>query len=365
MERLIKHLRYSLILTGLLFSIAVKADVWDNPKIKTYYSENKEFKLVISPLSSPEKYNLWRTYKNNRHPQTRRVLRKKEKFMQNLITSDTILIPCTAELYRVKDTDSISIWKRTLLNYVCPVHAIVANDGSSIATFDNWYSTGYGVNVFVVYDEAGNAKKTYRLDEISPFPLNDYQASISSLYWRDRTRYIDHNRIEITFVTEDDQTSKRNYNVKRLDFDPNERASKNQQVAMDSNPNYDKSLAEKLGGDDYGMKSYFLVILKTGTNATTDQELIRESFRGHLDNINKLVSEEKMVVAGPLGSNDKNYRGIFILNNIASIEEAKEVLQTDPAINNGLLDYEIFTWYGSAALLEYLPAADKIWKLKP
>ncbi|MBN2395104.1 MAG: hypothetical protein JXC36_01425, partial [Candidatus Atribacteria bacterium] len=32
-----------------------------------------------------------------------------------------------------------------------------------------------------------------------------------------------------------------------------------------SNPNYDKSLADKLGGDDYGMKSYFLVILKTGT----------------------------------------------------------------------------------------------------
>ena len=28
-------------------------------------------------------------------------------------------------------------------------------------------------------------------------------------------------------------------------------------------------------------------------------------------------------------------------------------------------DYEIFTWYGSAALPEYLPAADKIWKLKP
>lgn len=31
-----------------------------------------------------------------------------------------------------------------------------------------------------------------------------------------------------------------------------------------SNPNYDKILADKLGGDDYGMKSYFLVILKMG-----------------------------------------------------------------------------------------------------
>ena len=51
--------------------------------------------------------------------------------------------------------------------------------------------------------------------------------------------------------------------------------------------------------------------------------------------------------------------------NIKSIEEAVELLQTDPAIKNGLLDYEIFTWYGSAALPEYLPFSDKIWKSKP
>ena len=132
-----------------------------------------------------------------------------------------------------------------------------------------------------------------------------------------------------------------------------------------SNPNYDKTLAEKLGGDDYGMKSYFLVILKTGPNTTKDKELIAESFRGHMNNINRLVEEGKLVVAGPLGKNENNYRGIFILNNLKSLEEAKVVLLTDPAIKNGLLEYEIFTWYGSAALPEYLPLSDKIWKLKP
>ena len=132
-----------------------------------------------------------------------------------------------------------------------------------------------------------------------------------------------------------------------------------------SNPNYDKTLAEKLGGDDYGMKSYFLVILKTGTNATTNKELIAESFRGHMDNINRLVVEGKLIVAGPLGKNDNNYRGIFILNNLKTIEEAKELLKADLAIKNELLDYEIFTWYGSAALPAYLPFSDKIWKLKP
>lgn len=135
--------------------------------------------------------------------------------------------------------------------------------------------------------------------------------------------------------------------------------------ADNNNPNYDKALAEQLGGDDYGMKAYFFVVLKTGTNSTTDKELISQSFKAHLENIHKLVAEKKLVVAGPLGKNEKQYRGIFILNNIKTEEEAKALLQTDLAIKNGLLDYELYTWYGSAALPEYLTASDKIWKAKP
>ncbi|MDD2299017.1 MAG: YciI family protein [Fermentimonas sp.] len=132
-----------------------------------------------------------------------------------------------------------------------------------------------------------------------------------------------------------------------------------------TNPNYDKQLADKLGGDDLGMKIYYLVILKTGTNKTTDQTIISESFRGHMTNINRLVNEGKMIVAGPLGKNENSYRGIFILHNINSLEEANEILKTDPAIAEGLLDYDIYEWYGSAALPEYLPFSDKIWKLNP
>ena len=135
--------------------------------------------------------------------------------------------------------------------------------------------------------------------------------------------------------------------------------------SLNSNPNYNEELAKKLGGDDYGMKSYFLVILKTGANTTTDKELIRESFEGHFANMSTMVEEGKLIVAGPMGKNENNYRGIFIMDNIDSIEEAKELLQTDPAIKVGLSDYDIFRWYGSAALPEYLPVSDQIWKLKP
>ena len=131
-----------------------------------------------------------------------------------------------------------------------------------------------------------------------------------------------------------------------------------------ANPNYDPELATRLGADDYGMKKYILVILKTGANQTTDKTLINDLFRGHLDNINRLVKEGKLIVAGPMGKNDKNYRGIFILTE-TTVEAAKELLKTDPAIKEGLLDAELYIWHGSAALPEYLEFSDKIWKVKP
>lgn len=131
-----------------------------------------------------------------------------------------------------------------------------------------------------------------------------------------------------------------------------------------SNPNFDPVLAQKLGADDYGMKRYVLVILKTGANQTTDKDVINNSFRGHMDNINLLVKEGKMIVAGPLTKNDKTYRGIFILN-VTTFEEAESLLQNDSAIKEGLLDFELYKWYGSAALPEYLESSDKIWKVNP
>jgi uncharacterized protein YciI len=134
--------------------------------------------------------------------------------------------------------------------------------------------------------------------------------------------------------------------------------------AQNTNPNYDEALAKKLGADDYGMKKYVLVILKTGENTTATSEETNTAFRGHMENINRLVEEGKLIIAGPLGKNDKTYRGIFILD-VPTVEEAGELVQTDPAVKARLLDVELFSWYGSAALSEYLPASDKIWKVQP
>lgn len=135
-------------------------------------------------------------------------------------------------------------------------------------------------------------------------------------------------------------------------------------AAQTPNPNYDAALAEKLGADEYGLKSYVLVILKTGSNTNNDPEFLNRCFRSHFENMTKMTEAGKLVVAGPIGTNELTYRGIFILN-VATFEEAKELLQGDETVANGIFDVELFNWYGSAALGEYLPASDKIWKVKP
>jgi len=134
--------------------------------------------------------------------------------------------------------------------------------------------------------------------------------------------------------------------------------------AQTSNPELDTSLVKKLGADDYGMKKYIFVILKTGDNKITDKKFIDSCFIGHLSNINRLAALKQLVVAGPFGKNTSDYRGLFILN-IASMEEANKLLETDPAIKANLLKAELFPWYGSAALSEYLEAHNKIWRVKP
>ncbi len=48
---------------------------------------------------------------------------------------------------------------------------------------------------------------------------------------------------------------------------------------------------------------------------------------------------------------------------VATIEEANTLLQTDPAIKAKFLEPELYVWYGSAALPEYLEASDKVWKI--
>lgn len=120
------------------------------------------------------------------------------------------------------------------------------------------------------------------------------------------------------------------------------------QTPKDPAPAFDAALAQKLGADDYGMRSYVLVILKTGPKkmpAGPDRDAM---FQGHFANIKRLASEGKLVLAGPFdGAGD--WRGMFIFD-VKTVDEAKALTATDPVIKSGEMIGEYHAYYGSAAL---------------
>lgn len=113
---------------------------------------------------------------------------------------------------------------------------------------------------------------------------------------------------------------------------------------------YDSVLAKKSGADQYGMKKYVMAFLKSGKTTITDSVKRQEVQMAHLKNIMKLAAEGKLVIAGPF-LDKGSVRGIFIFD-VATIEEAKKLTETDPAIQAGILEMELHPWYGSAALME-------------
>ena len=123
---------------------------------------------------------------------------------------------------------------------------------------------------------------------------------------------------------------------------------------------YDSVLAKKLGADQYGMRKYVIVLLKPGPAKITDTVKRKELFEGHMKNIERLANEGKLAIAGPFL--DKGpYSGIFIFS-VPTVEEAKALVDSDPAVKAGVFEMEAHLWYGSAALMQVIDTHGKLQK---
>ena len=125
---------------------------------------------------------------------------------------------------------------------------------------------------------------------------------------------------------------------------------------------FDADLAEELGADEYGMKQYIMANLIKGPNRSQDSITAAMLQRAHLDNITRLAEAGKLILAGPF-LDDGEVRGIYIFD-VKTIEEAKKLTETDPAIQAGRLAMELRPWYGSAALLKVNEIGKRIVKKK-
>lgn len=123
---------------------------------------------------------------------------------------------------------------------------------------------------------------------------------------------------------------------------------------------YDAELAKSLGGDERGMRSYVLVILKTGPNKVPEGPARNKMFEGHFANIQRLAAEKKLVLAGPFEGAD-GWRGVFVFAT-PDIAQARTYVATDPVIVNGEMVAEYHKFYGSAGLMMVNEIHNKIQK---
>jgi uncharacterized protein len=97
--------------------------------------------------------------------------------------------------------------------------------------------------------------------------------------------------------------------------------------------------AQDKGSDKPVMKNYFMVFLKKGLHRDQDSLEVQKIQKAHMDNITKLAQSGKLTIAGPF-LDDGDLRGIFVFD-VQTLEEAKSLTETDPAIKSGRLSYEI------------------------
>jgi uncharacterized protein YciI len=91
------------------------------------------------------------------------------------------------------------------------------------------------------------------------------------------------------------------------------------------------------------IRLYWFVLLTSGPHRDQDKATAARIQEGHLANIRRLHAEGLLKVAGPF-ADEGNWQGIFIFD-VPDRKELEKILQTDPAIAAGRLNYEIHSWY--------------------
>ncbi len=97
------------------------------------------------------------------------------------------------------------------------------------------------------------------------------------------------------------------------------------------------------------MREFVVGLLYQGS-AWTPQETdeTRRIQEGHMANIQRLVQAEALAVAGPF-EDAGDLRGMYIFN-VRTIDEARRLVDTDPAIASKRLRFELYRWYGPTGI---------------
>lgn len=116
---------------------------------------------------------------------------------------------------------------------------------------------------------------------------------------------------------------------------------------LQNNTEVDSISAPKHSDKRFGeMRTYYMVLLKSGPTRNQDSTELATLMEGHLNHIKAMVDIDKIVIAGPF-LDKTDLRGIFIFNSTDSTE-VDSLVNLDPAIKAGRLIAEIHPWYSAS-----------------
>jgi len=97
------------------------------------------------------------------------------------------------------------------------------------------------------------------------------------------------------------------------------------------------------------MTKYVLGMLRRPANlaviSEADANRIQE---GHMGHLRRLTEARELIVTGPF-EEDTNIRGVMVFST-DSVDRARELSATDPALVEGRLVLDLYTWYAPAGL---------------
>jgi uncharacterized protein YciI len=101
-----------------------------------------------------------------------------------------------------------------------------------------------------------------------------------------------------------------------------------------------------VGPGGFEMTTYYVGFLYRGAKWTPEETAeTRKLQEEHMANIQKMAAAGKLVIAGPFVDNG-DLRGLYVFR-VASAEEAKALVESDPAVKAGRLRFELHPWYAA------------------
>ncbi|KRB02630.1 hypothetical protein ASD86_24375 [Lysobacter sp. Root690] len=156
-------------LIGVLWTPPARADSWEMPVVKSYFSADRNWRLEVRPRPIASQLDYFQDKVDDRDNAGGRAGE----------TQKTAL----ATMQRLHAGQWRTVWDGPLLNEVAPVDALVSPSGQAV-TIDDWHGVGFGPRVVVIYDAGGKALRSLALKDFLPKPyIATLERSVSSIRW--------------------------------------------------------------------------------------------------------------------------------------------------------------------------------------